>query len=39
MSIKKPAYYEPSYIWEVIAIVLVAVLALLMVASYQGYLP
>lgn len=39
MAVKKPAYDEPSYIWEGIVIVLVVGLALLMVASYQGFVP
>lgn len=39
MTIKKPAYDEPSYFWEGIVIAIVIGLALLMVASYQGFLP
>ena len=39
MAVKKPAYDEPSYFWESIVVVLVAVLALFMVASYQGFVP
>jgi hypothetical protein len=39
MAVKKPAYYEPSYFWEVIVIALVVVLVLLMVESYRGFVP
>ena len=39
MAVKKPANYEPSYLWESIVIALVVGLALFMVASYQGFVP
>jgi hypothetical protein len=39
MSVKKPAYDEPSYFWESLVISLVVGLALFMVASYTGFVP
>lgn len=37
MAVKKPAYLEPSFLWEGIVIAVVAILALFVVASLQGY--
>ena len=39
MSVKKPAYDEPSYFWESVLIAIAVWLVLFLVASYQGFVP
>jgi hypothetical protein len=39
MTVKKPAYNEPSYFWEGVVVALVAVFALFLVGAYEGFLP
>ena len=39
MSVKKPAYDEPSYFGESVVVAIVAGLVLFLVASYQGFVP